>query len=109
MGCEIVMDRPRVLLRRLPHGVGLPLPAYATEHAAMSMTLPATITETLTQGEMPGAVFALADFDPEPPRKPWRAPLEWDGEAWAEIDPDTGEIIATGTITPYADREELRP
>lgn len=62
--------------------------------------------EALTPG-----VFRLSPRDLEPVPKPWRSQLVWEGETWAEIDPETGEIIATGTIGERAqsDREELRP
>ncbi|RMG91902.1 MAG: dUTP diphosphatase [Zetaproteobacteria bacterium] len=40
------MNRPEVLIQRLPHGEGLPLPHYASEQAA-GMDLRAAIEETV--------------------------------------------------------------
>lgn len=45
----------RIALKRLPHGEGLPLPAYATEHAA---GMDVVAAETLTL--QPGARHAVA-------------------------------------------------
>ncbi|NMB74947.1 MAG: dUTP diphosphatase [Myxococcales bacterium] len=47
---------PRVLLRRLPHGAGLPLPAYATAGSA-GLDLPAAVAETVVIG--PGQTLAV--------------------------------------------------
>ena len=48
-------DEIRIALRRLPHGEGLPLPAYATAHAA---GLDVVAAESLTLA--PGARHAVA-------------------------------------------------
>ncbi len=47
---------PRVLLRRLPHGAGLPLPAYATAGSA-GLDLPAAVAETVIIA--PGQTMAV--------------------------------------------------
>lgn len=47
---------PRVLLRRLPHGAGLPLPAYATAGSA-GLDLPAAVNEAVVLG--PGQTIAV--------------------------------------------------
>lgn len=47
------MSAPRVLLERLPHGRGLPAPAYMTDQAA-GLDLPAAIAAPLTVA--PGAI-----------------------------------------------------
>ncbi len=47
---------PRVLLRRLAHGRGLPAPAYMTPHAA-GLDLPAALAEPLTL--VPGQIAAV--------------------------------------------------
>ncbi len=61
---------------------------------------PSAIAETLTQAEMTreavAAAFRLADPDHEPLPRPWRVPVDWDGAAWTEFDPMTGEIVASG-------------
>jgi dUTP pyrophosphatase len=47
------MSPPQLRLRRLPHGEGLPLPAYQTAHAAgldLAAALPADAPLTLTPG-----------------------------------------------------------
>jgi dUTP pyrophosphatase len=49
------LPRIEIRLRRLPHGEGLPLPRYATEHAA-GMDVVAAETGTLS----PGARMAIA-------------------------------------------------
>lgn len=57
----------------------------------------AHVAATLTAGEIaPWAALPLAAF--EPVEKPARTLLAWEGETWAEIDPQTGHIIATGTV-----------
>jgi dUTP pyrophosphatase len=50
------VSAPRVLLERLPHGQGLPTPAYMTAQAA-GLDLPAAIAEPLTVE--PGAIALL--------------------------------------------------
>lgn len=57
----------------------------------------AHVADTLTASEIaPWA--ALAIFDTEPVETPARVLVAWDGEAWAEIDPNTGRILCTGTV-----------
>ncbi len=41
------MNPPQVLIKRLPHGQGLELPAYMSQHAA-GLDLPAAVNEKLT-------------------------------------------------------------
>ena len=50
-----------IQLKRLPHGAGLPLPAYATAHAA---GLDVVAAETVTLA--PGARHAIAQLVPAP-------------------------------------------
>lgn len=57
----------------------------------------AHVADTLIASEIaPWAVMAEASC--ERIESPARALIAWDGEAWAEIDPVTGDVIATGTI-----------
>jgi dUTP pyrophosphatase len=47
------MNAPRLRLRRLPHGAGLPLPAYQTAHAAgldLAAAVPADVPVMLAPG-----------------------------------------------------------
>ena len=51
------MSAPRVLVQRLPHGRGLPAPAYITTQSA-GLDLPAAVSEPLTLP--PGAVVLVS-------------------------------------------------
>lgn len=55
------------------------------------------------------SVYALAEPDLEPLPRPTRTGVVWDEQAWTEIDPATGDVIATGIISNHSAREELRP
>lgn len=56
------------------------------------------------------SVYALAEPDfSEPLPRPTRTGVVWDEDAWTEIDPKTGAVLATGTVAPHPEREELRP
>ena len=50
------MSRPKVLIRRLPHGRGLEMPAYMSQHAA-GLDLPAALEAPLTVD--PGAIVMV--------------------------------------------------
>lgn len=55
----------------------------------------AHVADTLTYAP---AWAVLADPVCEALDQPERAPLVWDGETWAEIDPQTGDVLCRGTI-----------
>lgn len=56
------------------------------------------------------SIYALAEPDfSEPLPRPTRTGVVWDEDAWTEIDPKTGAVLATGTVAPHPEREELRP
>lgn len=63
------------------------------------------------------SVYALAEPDLEPLPRPTRTGVVWDEHAWTEIDPATGDVLATGSeplhpdrVLPEADStQELRP
>ncbi|MFG1403481.1 dUTP diphosphatase [Xanthobacter sediminis] len=52
------MSRPVVPIVRLPHGAGLPLPAYATAGAA-GLDLPSAVAEDAPLVLVPGAIAAV--------------------------------------------------
>ncbi|MDQ0503659.1 dUTP diphosphatase [Xanthobacter agilis] len=52
------MSRPEVPIQRLPHGAGLPLPAYATAGAA-GLDLPCAVPHDAPLSLAPGAVAAV--------------------------------------------------
>lgn len=60
------------------------------------------VAATLTTAERIAPFAVLIDPDHEPLPEPTRVGLMWDGLEWAEIDVETGDVLARGTI---GDRE----
>lgn len=58
----------------------------------------ARVDDTLTWAENTPDWAVLLAGDCEPPERPSRICLVWEGETWAEIDPATGRIVCTGTV-----------
>ncbi len=57
----------------------------------------AFVSETLTSAERSAPFAVLKDDDGEPLPAKTRTLMCWDGPEWAEIDAETGGIIARGS------------
>lgn len=63
----------------------------------------AFVDDTLTRAERE-APFALGDGDGDPLPACTRLAIEWDGLRYAETDPATGAVLATGSVPLHPDR-----
>ena len=55
------------------------------------------VEATLTRGELERP-FLAAQPDLEPLPRPTRTGVVWEADAWTEIDPTTGAVLATGAV-----------